>query len=214
MFAMTYGQDIRTALETAGLTQDQLAEMIGVSRVTVSSWINEGAAPTKKYWPAIEEALGIKLTLTTEQERAPYQLDEKYAFIPLLGARVSGGRGAENEFEEVDGRLAIPRSFLDANNLHAGALRVVQVIGSSMWPTMPEGNHVFINTADRRLRNGVAYAFRTEEGARIKRLFRQMDGRVRLVSDNPDKINYPDEWLTPGMEAEIIGAVVYRAGSV
>ena len=94
---MSYGTDIKDAREALNLTQDALAERIGVSRVSINSWENESAAPTKKYWPALEAALGIKLTLSAEQERAPYALDEKYAFIPRLNALVSAGNGVENE---------------------------------------------------------------------------------------------------------------------
>ena len=119
-----------------------------------------------------------------------------------------------NEHAEISGSHAYRRDWLAKKNLPIAALRVVEATGESMWPSIHAGDVVLINTADRRLRNGEAFAFRTEDGARIKRLFRQLDGRIRLVSDNPDKITYPDEWLTPGMEAEIIGLVVHRSGGV
>lgn len=212
--AMSYGALLRAAREALGLTQEQAAEKIGVSRVAYVDWEQENAAPTKKYWPAIEAALNVKLTLTAEQERPAYGIEEKYAFVQRLDVQVSAGNGRDNEFEEVEGTHAYRRDWLLKKGLSVPALRVVDAVGDSMWPSINDGDVVLINTADKRLRNGEAYAFRTDEGCRFKRLHKQLDGRIRVVSDNPDKINYPDEFLTPGMEATMIGAVVHRQGGV
>jgi phage repressor protein C with HTH and peptisase S24 domain len=83
-----------------------------------------------------------------------------------------------------------------------------------MYPSISDGDVVLINTLDRTIKNGNVYAFKTDEGARIKRLFKLLDGRVRVSSDNPDKLTYPDEYLTPGMEVQILGKVVHRSGGV
>ena len=83
-----------------------------------------------------------------------------------------------------------------------------------MQPTIFNGDTVLVNTGDRKIQNGQMYAFRHEDGARIKRLFTQLDGKVRVVSDNPDKITYPDEFLTPDTDAGMIGRVVHRSGRV
>lgn len=48
---------IRRAREQAGLTQEQLAERLGVSRYTVIKW-EAGRVPASRYWPALVE-LGV-----------------------------------------------------------------------------------------------------------------------------------------------------------
>ena len=43
---MTYGQRIKQGREQAGLTQEALAEAVGVSRQAVSKWEADRARPT------------------------------------------------------------------------------------------------------------------------------------------------------------------------
>lgn len=205
---------MKAARKAQNVSQEEAAERIGVSRVTIADWESERAAPTKKQWAAIERALGVRLILTAEQDVSPYVMDDKYAFIDRLAVKVSAGNGRENDFEEIEGHHAYRRDWLLKKGLPISALKVVDAEGESMWPSINHSDVVLVNTADRKLKSGGVYAFRTEEGCRFKRLFKQLDGRIRVVSDNPDKISYPDEWLTPGMEAEIIGAVVHRSGGV
>lgn len=209
---MSYGTQLRAAREALGLTQEQAAEKIGVSRVAYVDWEQENAAPTKKHWPNIEAALGVRLTLSAQQEQAAYGLEDQFCFIARLDVAVAAGAGKDNESESLQGMHPMPKHWVMANGLSVAALRVVKAVGDSMYPSINDGDIVIVNTGDRKLRSGQTFAFRTEDGCRFKRLYKQMDGRIRVVSDNPDKINYPDEWLTPGMEAEIIGVVVYRAG--
>ncbi|MFT3790792.1 MAG: hypothetical protein QM741_06890 [Rudaea sp.] len=48
----------------------------------------------------------------------------------------------------------------------------------------------------------------------MKRLFRLADGRVRIVSDNPDKTLYPDEFVEFDVEGfTVLGKVVERKGT-
>jgi transcriptional regulator with XRE-family HTH domain len=62
------GARIRRARKLLGLTQQELASKIGVSRNTVDAWENERAYP-RRYDVALEEALGI--SLAGEPEPAP-----------------------------------------------------------------------------------------------------------------------------------------------
>ncbi|MFO0325719.1 MAG: S24 family peptidase [Burkholderiales bacterium] len=213
---MSHGTILRAARESAGLSIDRAAELIGVSRVTITDWEAERAMPTRKHWPAIREHLGVSLALTSvEQPIAAYGVDDsKYAFIARYNVAASAGPGADNMHEEVDGRHAYRKEWLEKRNLVPAACRVIDAVGDSMEPTIFDGDTVLVNTASRKLISGKVFAFRTDEGVRLKRLHKQMDGRVRVSSDNPDKLTYPDEWLTPGMEAEIIGEVVHRSGAV
>lgn len=124
------------------------------------------------------------------------------------------GKAQENGHEEISGTHAYRRDWLEKNKLLPAMLVVVDGTGDSMYPTIQDGDAVLVNTAERKLINGKVFAFVTEDGTRIKRLFKQLDGRVRVVSDNPDKTLFPDEYLTPGMNVNIVGLVVHRSGGV
>ncbi len=55
------GARIRRARKLLGLTQQELAAKVGVSRNTVDSWENDRAYP-KRYDVALEQVLGIDLS--------------------------------------------------------------------------------------------------------------------------------------------------------
>jgi phage repressor protein C with HTH and peptisase S24 domain len=144
-----------------------------------------------------------------------HELDpDVYVWIPRYQVQGRAGSMRESQHELIEKRLPFRRDWLNKKNLHVPALAMIEVDGDSMSPTLMHGDAVLIDTLQRAIQNGKIYAFRQEDGTRIKRLFRQMDGRVRVVSDNPDKVSYPDDWLAPGMDANVIGRLVYRSGDL
>lgn len=58
----TLAEVLLTARERAGLSQEELAKRIGVTRATVSQWERGGAGPKRSRARAVAEALGIPLT--------------------------------------------------------------------------------------------------------------------------------------------------------
>ncbi len=215
MFPMAFGKEIEDARRAKNISQEALAELLGVSRVTINAWEKEHAAPTKKFWDNIATVLGVRLSLQAHEHRTPYDLDsDKYTYIRRLDVEASAGNGHKTDHEEIAGLHAYRRDWLDKKRLSAAACAVIEARGDSMQPSFFDGDALLVNTAQRRVISGSVFAFRTPDGVRVKRLFRLLDGRVRVVSDNPDKIQYPDEMLTPEIEAEIIGQVVHRSGDV
>ena len=55
----TLGERLRTLRKKAGLTQEQLAEIAGVSNVTISQWENGGYIPKTQSIKALAKALGV-----------------------------------------------------------------------------------------------------------------------------------------------------------
>lgn len=211
-----------------GQNNKQFAEQIGLEPAQISHYKTGLKKIGDKQARNIERQLGLPpdfLDVATpiqpneayaaREVTAQYGVDDNiYAFVRKYAVAGGMGKASENGFEEVDGRYAYRRDWLEKNKLHPGACVVIDAEGESMYPSIHDGDTVLINTAQKKLISGRVFAFRTAEGVRIKRLFRQLDGRVRVVSDNPDKIIYPDEYLAPGMEVDIIGLVVHRSGGV
>lgn len=71
---MGYGEQLITA--RGARSQEEVAEAIGVSRVTLGAWEGEHAVPTRKYWPAIEATLGVRITLDVTAPDAAHQAGE------------------------------------------------------------------------------------------------------------------------------------------
>lgn len=85
-------------------------------------------------------------------------------------------------------------------------LSVLRVEGDSMHPTLAEGDQILVDTADKRLRDGV-FVLKTGESIHVRRLaINPMTQRVTVGSDNPI---YPSWAETPPESLEIIGRVVW-----
>lgn len=56
---MTTGEKIARLRKGNGLSQEQLAEMLGISRQTVSKWENGTAVPTRENLSRIADSFGV-----------------------------------------------------------------------------------------------------------------------------------------------------------
>lgn len=159
--------------------------------------------------------LGIALSLDEDEVRegsSPYSSENVY--IPFLeGVHVGSGSRGHVEHETVTGAHSYSVAWLVKEGLDASMLVRVKNEGRSMEPTFWDGDTLLVNRAERVIKDGKVYAFRVGDDPRVKRLFRTMDGRVRVVSDNPDKGSFPDEYLSVDDMPEIIGRVRDRSGN-
>ena len=86
------------------------------------------------------------------------------------------------------------------------ALSVLRIEGDSMYPTLTEGDHILVDTADRRLRDGV-FVLRTDESILIRRLsVNPTTKRVRVSCDNASYSSWED---CPSESLDILGRVVW-----
>ena len=70
---MTYGERIRREREAKGLTQEELAEAVGVSRQAVSKWENGTSDPSTSNLCALAKLYGIpveELLHETQEEKS------------------------------------------------------------------------------------------------------------------------------------------------
>jgi phage repressor protein C with HTH and peptisase S24 domain len=132
-----------------------------------------------------------------------------YVLVQRLLNPLGAGSAELQEFDEVDGSHSFRRDWLMKKGWPVEALRVLSVQGNSMAPYINDGDVVLVNTADRRLVNGEVYAIAADGEAMVKRLFKQLDGKIRVESDNKE---YPPDYFTPDRDGVILGAVVWRAG--
>ena len=97
---MTFGEKVRNERNRLGLSQDELAEKIGVTRRVISSYENDSSRPrgTERY-NKLADALGVNIN---------YLLSEDEAFIAKVEDNY-GRRGAKQAKEllaEVTGLFA------------------------------------------------------------------------------------------------------------
>lgn len=144
------------------------------------------------------------------ERAAPYRsLSEKFVTVPTLENALGAGSAELLEFDAVDGELAFQREWILKKGWRIQDLRILNVKGDSQAPYINDGDIVMVNVALRRLIDGRFYAIRMNDEAKIKKLFRQMDGRIRVES-----LNAPVDYITADSPAEIMGMVVHRAGVI
>ena len=157
----------------------------------------------------IAKILGVSLDeLISGSLTAPSMSDE-YAFIPVYSVKVSAGHGFANDDDEnIVRRLAFRKNWLNFRGLKESNLALVMTQGDSMEPTLHSGNSLLIDTSNKSLTDGCIYVIRVGSELYAKRLQKQFNGGVRLISDNKE---YDDQLVQPDEvdQLQIVGKVVW-----
>lgn len=137
--------------------------------------------------------------------------DDHYAMVPLYDARCSAGHGAWNEGCTVLTHLAFTRYSLRKKGLESAQLSAIRVDGDSMEGLLKDGDTVLLDHRRNALEGEAVYVIRLDDHLYAKRLQRQFDGSVHIISQNKayQVMVVPRERLG---ELEIIGRVVWSAG--
>lgn len=218
----TFGERLKRLRLARKMTQEQLAKLAGVSRPTVTMWETEASAfPEAGNLVRAAVALGVTpnyLESGEETGRGLMVSEPKYLYPRMYENIVAGqGRGRVNEdyHLEVDGTIAIPSWLVAARGWNMKRLAVVKTKGRSMYPTLGEDEAVVVNLDDVKVVHDKIYAIQDpDEGLQVKRLLKQLDGRILVRSDNQDKATYPDDFITPESRTRVVARVCYRAGEL
>lgn len=183
-----------TTKNLQGMNLIKTAEFFNVS----PAWLNSGKGPKT-----------MLIMRETPAEYAQGVSDKDFVLIEELANDLGAGNGGSlKEYDEVDGHRAYRRDWIEKNGFNPNKLKLLQVKGDSMVPYVFDGNKVLINTADRRIIDGEHYAIRVGDYCKVKRLFTQGDGKIRVES-----YNAPVEYITRNDDAEVLGIVVDRNGT-
>jgi phage repressor protein C with HTH and peptisase S24 domain len=235
-------QNLRRLMADAGISENHLSRETGVPQPTIHRIVAGASAdprdgtlrPLAEYFGVTVEQLRTKLppqpstVLSVREPIAAYDVkaieerdgvdESREILVAEVDVVVSGGPGARvPEFVETRYRMAYQIGWFQQVGAKPENVRVMKVIGDSMERTLFNGDRIAVNLADKRIVDGRVYVFVTggvDPDVKVKRLYRTTDGRLRIVSDNPDKTQYPDEYLD-GHDIEqlyIIGRVVDRSG--
>jgi phage repressor protein C with HTH and peptisase S24 domain len=131
-----------------------------------------------------------------------------YVLIPRYNVAASAGSGNIADDEMAETALAFQTRF--AREIASGAIEALHVItveGDSMTPTVSDGDHILVDTADNlRLRDGV-YVIRNEGALMVKRL--SVNPATRKLSIKSDNPAYPTWSDCPSDSVDVIGRVVW-----
>lgn len=232
----TLGARLIWARTMKGWDQATLIEMSGVPQGTVSKIERGDQSTTGKYAAALARPLGVEQDWLTTGEGQPYSGGQpmsgileahsvKYASASdqqevmirqFKDVRWAAGSGSMNsEHSDMD-EISFKRSYMDKNSLDPNQCIACAAAGDSMSPTINDGDMMLINLAEKNPneKDGKIYAFAVSNACKVKRVFSTISGGFRLVSDNPNKLEYPDEFVSPEevSDLNIAGRVRWTGG--
>lgn len=233
---------IRAARQHKGLTQEQLGELVGVTKGNVSGWENGRHEASYGQLLRIEEVTGYRLTrsehpeggiddpptrLSVSERPAAYGLtpilawehpddlpEGDFVMIPRLDVHLSAGGGRDQV--EIELTKDMPQAFrtewIRLQRLRPSKLAAMRASGESMEPTIHDGDSLLVDTGDTRVVDGKVYALWYDGGERVKRLSRLPGGGLRIESDNR---RFSTVEVPPGEleHVRIIGRIVHRSGT-
>ena len=211
------GQRLRSARALRGVSQRQLAAGVGTTREAVSMvehgysrfsvdklgaaarsldvstdylhGLTDDPTPAERLVRALADAADGRHPDDRGARTGPAD-DADYVGVSELASAAGGGAVVYDE--RVTGRVKFRRAWLARHGLAARDCRVIEVIGESMEPTLADGCSILVNHARRQRRVGHIYVVRTADGLVVKRAGRDLSGAWQLVSDNPDKLTWPN----------------------
>ena len=172
----TLGDRMRILRSGRGLTQQDVAAALNVSRSAVAMWERNEREPNLETLAALARLLDLPLSALVEREEAPLPAGlrpVRARRIPLLGTIAAGEPiFAEEEHE----------TYVDVDG-SARADFALEVQGESMEPVYKDGDVVYIRSQDDVLDGQVA-AVVVDDSATLKRVYHLPVG-VQLMPLNP-----------------------------
>lgn len=180
---MSFANIVRASRERLGLTQEELAIKLDVSRPAVGSWESGKAKPRLDKLTQLAELLNVKVSDLIDGDAVPLPhgailpTPSTPAYAPLLG-RVHAGDAQEPDV--LDDEIPLPAEVYEN---HPSAY-FLQVEGQCMSKVYPEGCHILIDPAQDPSNGSIAVVSIDGADYVMRRLYR---GANTLVLS-------PDSW--------------------
>lgn len=196
------------------MTQTALSNAVGMSQGAYSQ-LEKGGEGSERT-ASLAAALGVSPFWLETGAGLPgdgvVEVRDGYERIRRVGASVNASvTGAPVDFVDEDGApVWFQRGWLESKGLDPAKLFAMGVRGSSMEPTLYDGDLVIFNTSKVEPRDGRVYVVDYEGEMVVKRITRDA-GQWWLYSDNPDKSRYPRKACNG--HSRVLGEVIYRQSS-
>lgn len=211
---MTIGQRLREERERLGYTQPAFAELASTTKKSQIDYEKDLTQPKAGYLASIAEAgADINYIVTGNKTETPKRnlLEgiDGFSLVPVHeDVLISAGDGAvlcaENQPTNF---MAFRNDWIRTRGFFVKDLKVFITRGDSMEPTIADKEPILTNTAEKDPQDGHIYVIRSGEMTWVKRIQRQIDGSLLLISDN--KIYPPMAIrLDESTDVEVIGKVV------
>lgn len=216
---MTLGERIKQERVRLGFTQDDFSGFAGKRKGAQVNWEKDESAPNASVlavWS--EKGADIQYIVTGRRTGGHTAADGEVSKapacsadtveVPLYDVELSAGHGTSIHDEEVIDTYTFKRSFIQETGCRPDRLAMAIVRGDSMEPTLEGGDYVLLDTRVNRFYADGIYAIRYDDSLMIKRLAKQLDGSIEIISDN--KKRYDKMVVTDDMRDKfaIVGYLV------
>jgi SOS-response transcriptional repressor LexA len=196
---VSIGNRIRRLRERAGLTQEELALRLKLTRTTIIRYEKGRISISAEMLERIADALGVQVTdfypsvSASETDHGPWEMVPVFDDIPAGGLRMT-------EDDEATDFVMTSTSELKGGKARYFYLRVN---GDSMEPLIPNHSLVFVRHQDTVENDEVAVVSCRDQGATLKRVHLQ-GNMVALIPENRTHATI----MVNAAEARIIGKVL------
>ena len=226
----TLGSRLKELRRQRNLTQQKIADALGVSKTSVIYWEKDENVPKHESLIALAKTLGTTTEWLLNGVAAPeksnadiakmevgiYQagdpVPDGYVAIDYYDdVFVSAGNGYLNLEKPSNNKMLFPVDLIKECNVEPATTKVIHVRGESMFPKLKDGQAISIDMSAKTIYDGEIYAFQVGDDTKIKYLFNWNDegkGGFKAVSANSDKNQFPDEYYSPSrIESEGISVL-------
>lgn len=207
---MSTGANIRRLREQRNLTQDELGNMVGVSRSTITQWERGWTTPRMGNIQILAGIFGVTTADIIADEPSPTNAIKpttaQPAYAPLLG-RVHAGEAQEPDV--LQDAIPVPYEIIK----HHPQGYFLQVEGDCMDNVYPEGCYILIDPEQRPSNGSIAVVSIDGADYVMRRLYR--GANTLILSPDSHNAEYEDIIFSSTAEhtVEFHGTVVWFQSS-
>lgn len=208
---MGLAENIRKFRTDADLTQAKLADLVGVTRATVTQWETGWSQPRMGAVEKLSEVLGVSMSELVDDsniKRVPGAItppEPRKAYLPLLG-KVHAGDAQEPQV--LDERISLPFEVWER---HRDGY-FLQVEGQCMSKIYPEGSYILIDPMQRPTNGSIAVVSIDGADYVMRRLYK--GSSVLVLSPDSWEEGYEDIVIAgDDHTVEFVGSVVWFQAS-
>ena len=175
-----------------------VAAKISDARAVNLEWLISGRGPKNSssktggvvFTPLASKGAGDgRVESIDDDEEIFFKNNELISIPAYLEVRPSAGHGAVATSDRPTSFMAFNRRWLRDIGVNPIFASILIAEGDSMFPTIPNGSPMLVDTSQTEIRHGCIYAFDLDGDLMVKRIERLPDGTIDLISDNKER--YP-----------------------
>lgn len=188
-------EELREARTLKGLSQTEVAELIGVSLKSYQFYESGQRNPKIDKVNKLIEVLEMQKTIVPNkssylEERLRAKNEENYEEDGIIYVPISAQAGYGKRIIDPMFKSALQKLFIPGMPYRGERYRIFEVEGNSMEPTFKEHFHLLTENIEPEYwikpKDYYAYVLITEESVLLKRVFKKNSKEWVLISDNEE----------------------------